>query len=222
MNVQLMHYAIDQGLQKVGSNAYDTFLPEELDFFLNKMQERFIKDRFFAQSDSKHMGFQKTLKRLEDLQTLISEYSTTSLTSTTSTAVTFNLPSSGYLYLIALQVKLKKDSTSTSMFVPARIVEYDKVYEMLKNPFMTTFNTSPLAVIGDDKIKVFRDEKFILEGVELNYIKKPQEISLSLSKDCELAEHTHQEIVDLTIKHILEVIVSPRYQSNSLEESQSD
>ena len=38
MTVQEMHHAVEQGLQKVASNSFDTFLPEEMDFALNKMQ----------------------------------------------------------------------------------------------------------------------------------------------------------------------------------------
>jgi hypothetical protein len=102
-------------------------------------------------------------------------------------------------------------------------VEQDKVYELLRNPFSTSTVNSPVATISSEDITVFQDiKKFILKGVELDYIRKPEKIGLSSSQDCELAEHTHHEIVDMTVKHILEVIESPRYQSNAAEESQSD
>ena len=71
MTVQELHYAIDQGLQKVGSYAYDNFLPDEIDFWLNRAQERFIKDRAFAHSDQKQLGFVANQKRLDDLREIM-------------------------------------------------------------------------------------------------------------------------------------------------------
>ena len=53
MTVQEMHYAVDQGLQKVASSVYDYFLSEEIDFWLNRSQERFIKHRLFERTDPK-------------------------------------------------------------------------------------------------------------------------------------------------------------------------
>ena len=72
MTVQEFHYAVDQGLQKIGSYAYDNFLQEEIDYWLNRAQERFIKDRAFAHSDMKQIGFAGNQKRLDDLKNIIS------------------------------------------------------------------------------------------------------------------------------------------------------
>ena len=36
MTVQEMHTAFNLGLQRIAANAYDTFLNEEIDFFLNR------------------------------------------------------------------------------------------------------------------------------------------------------------------------------------------
>jgi hypothetical protein len=79
-----------------------------------------------------------------------------------------------------------------------------------------------MGVISDTFIKVFTDKRFLLKGVALDYIRVPSEIALSSNQDCELAEHTHQEIVDLTVKHLLEATEAPRYQTNSIEGSQSE
>tara|TARA_R110000764_G_scaffold7809_3_gene27109 strand:- start:66 stop:947 length:882 start_codon:yes stop_codon:yes gene_type:complete len=53
-----------------------------------------------------------------------------------------------------------------------------------------------------------------LEDYILRYIRKPVQISLTSSTDCELADHTHQEIVDMTVSSILETTESGRYQTN--------
>lgn len=224
MTVQEMHYAVDQGLQKVGSFVYDTFLPEEIDFFLNKMQERFIKDRVFKTSDPKRLGFSLNQKRLDDIRNIIEiDYFDNNLGDPSVEYQNYDLPLD-YLYLINLRVKLTPSHCDSTVIkkVPARVVEQDKLYELLRNPFAKSLETSPVASITIEDITVFQTEKFILKGVEMDYIRKPEKIGLSSSQDCELAEHTHHEIVDMSIKHILEVIESPRYQGNSIEESQSD
>ena len=219
-----MHYAVDQGLQKVGSFVYDTFLPEEIDFFLNKMQERFIKDRVFRTSDPKRLGFSLNQKRLDDVRSIIEiDFVDINVGSSSVEYQRYDLPID-YLYLINLRVRLTPSHCDSTVLkkVPARVVEQDKLYEMLRNPFAKSLPTTPIATITSEDFTVFQNEKFILKGVELDYIRKPQIIGLSSSQDCELAEHTHHEIVDMSIKHILEVIESPRYQGNSIEESQSD
>jgi len=224
MTVQEMHYAVDQGLQKVGSYVYDTFLEEEIDFFLNKMQERFIKDRVFRTSDPKRLGFSLNQKRLDDIRVILEiDFIDTNTGDANAEYQRYDLPVD-YLYLINLRARLTPSHCDSTVLnkVPARVVEQDKLYEMLRNPFAKSLPTTPVAALNSEEITIYQTKKFILKGVELDYIRKPEEISLSSNQDCELAEHTHHEIVDMTVKHILEVIESPRYQTNAAEESQSD
>lgn len=224
MTVQEMHYAIDQGLQKVGSYVYDTFLEEEIDFFLNKMQERFIKDRVFRTSDPKRLGFSLNQKRLDDIRVILEiDFIDTNTGDANAEYQRYDLPVD-YLYLINLRARLTPSHCDSTVLnkVPARVVEQDKLYEMLRNPFAKSLPTTPVAALNSEEITIYQTKKFILKGVELDYIRKPEKIDLSSSQDCELAEHTHHEIVDMTVKHILEIIESPRYQGNSAEEAQSD
>lgn len=65
------------------------------------------------------------------------------------------------------------------------------------------------------KIEVlFPHTDLIFNSYIVRYIRKPQRISLSSLTDCELADHTHQEIVDMAVSSMLENIESDRYQSN--------
>lgn len=65
-----MHIATQQGLQRMGSYAFGDVLGEEIDLQLNRMQERFVKQRF-DKSLTDPLEFQQTQKRLDDLRTLI-------------------------------------------------------------------------------------------------------------------------------------------------------
>lgn len=69
--VQDMHIAIDLELNKVNSNLYDIILPQEKDYFLNRAQERIIKQRYSPSSNSKGRGFEMSQKRIDDLKNLV-------------------------------------------------------------------------------------------------------------------------------------------------------
>jgi len=47
-------------------------------------------------------------------------------------------------------------------------------------------------------------------------------MSNALGVGCELAPHTHQEIVEMTVQSILEAISDPRYNSQSREVLESE
>ena len=372
MTVTEMHHAVEQGLHKVASNSYDTFLPEEIDFALNKMQERFIKQRFWNISDPKGTGLHGSQKRVDDLRIItVLDYNDDVVTPNLyADHEDFDLPTD-YMFLINGRVKILYDdcqvdpelitngdfslstgwtlgdgtddkwsitsgyvthapgnsalftealsqsirvkkgnkylisvfvegatggtSASTGSFtisfgnpgtpgegntsytfdydstpeneyestesarakqfelealednasftitpsgdyngridnisvkrikeIPLRIVEPDETYNLLNNPFTTSTSSSAIGVINDTYIKVFNNKSYLLKGLNADYIRIPTEISLSSTQDCELADHTHQEIVDLTVKHLLEATESQRYQTNVNEISQTE
>ena len=229
MNVQEMHYAFLQGLQRVNANAYDFFTSEEIDHWLNRAQERFIKDRAYISSDIKQIGFEGNQKRLDDLRSIITQDYTDMWDATTNAGwVQADLPAD-YMSLINLRANIRQDFcgnvqlTSPQSEVPVRVVDNADVYFMQQNPFAKSQLNSPLATISDVDIRVYQDaESFILEGISADYIRIPESIALTSGQDCELAEHTHQEIVDIAVKNVLEAIESPRYQTNSAEQLQSE
>jgi hypothetical protein len=64
---------------------------------------------------------------------------------------------------------------------------------------------------------VYASAIFIIDTVKITYIRKPRVISLSLGIGCELPEHSHQEIVDMTVSSILEGISDPRFKTHQIE-----
>jgi hypothetical protein len=71
MDITEMHLNIDLELNKLNSNLYEIILPQEKDYFLNRAQERFIKQRYGAMSNSKREGFEMSQKRIDDLRNLL-------------------------------------------------------------------------------------------------------------------------------------------------------
>ncbi len=224
-----MHYAFNQGLQRVNANAYDTFLTEEIDLWLNRAQERFVKQRAHQTGDIKRVGFEGSQKRLDDIRALVVQnFEDFWIPETTPQWLQADLPAD-YLFLVNLRADVHfsrcSDVTAAdaTMEVPVRIVDNAEVHSLNRNPFAKSSIDSPLATLSEDDIMVYQDAKsFILKGIKVDYIRKPKDVDLSLSQDCELAEHTHQEIVDIAVKNILEAIESPRYQTNSAEQLKSE
>jgi len=229
MTVQEMHIAFNQGLQRMNANAYDTFLTQEIDFFLNRAQDRFIKERTNVKSDPRRDGFEGSQKRLDDIRAIVvQDFEDFWAPENGAQWIQTDLPLD-YLFLVNARADVHfsrcSDVTTAdeTMETPIRIVDNAEVHFMNRNPFAKSNIDSPLATISEDEIKVYQDGKsFILKGIKLDYIRKPRTIDLSLSQDSELAEHTHQEIVDIAVKNVLEAIESPRYQTNSAEQLKSE
>lgn len=45
MNIKAFHIELNQSLQKIAANTTRKFLSEELDWVINKMQDRFIQNK---------------------------------------------------------------------------------------------------------------------------------------------------------------------------------
>ena len=105
-----------------------------------------------------------------------------------------------------------------------RYSQLDDIYTLLKDPFNKTKHTSPLTTIVGRSIDVYTDETFYVPKIKITYIKRPRRISNTTGSTvaCELAEHTHQEVVDMAIANILEGIADPRYQTFRTEEIRSE
>lgn len=71
MTTQELHIQIDQLLQKVSSHWNSNFLPQEKDFYINREITKFIKQRLNPLSNSKRQSMFDTLKRIQDLNSLV-------------------------------------------------------------------------------------------------------------------------------------------------------
>ena len=96
-------------------------------------------------------------------------------------------------------------------------VQHDDIFTLLNDPFNTTKHTDPLTTIRGNNIDIYTNAIFIIDAVKITYIRNPKKISLSLGIDCELPEHTHQTVVDMTVSSILEGISDPRYKTHEAE-----
>lgn len=103
--------------------------------------------------------------------------------------------------------------------VDVKPIQHDDYNRLAKDPFnrpsldIGTKELLRLELEGRFEI-LFPSYDYVFDSLILRYIREPQRISLSSLTDCELADHTHQEIVDMAVSSMLENIESQRYQSN--------
>jgi hypothetical protein len=118
----------------------------------------------------------------------------------------------------------KRDPTDFSerLMVSNTFIQQDDIFTMLQDPFNTTKHTDPLTTIRGNEIDIYTSDIFIIDTVKITYIRNPRNISLPLGIDCELPEHSHQEIVDMTVSSILEGISDPRYKTHQVEVSRNE
>lgn len=133
--------------------------------------------------------------------------------------------SAQYIYSSKLNTESVQTRSFKAGFSEVKLAKYsqhDDVFTLLGDPFNQTDYKTPVYTIQENNIDFYSDNTFVVEYGIINYIRKPKPINLSLGQGCELAEHTHDEIVEMTIKSILEGIQDPRYQSQSIENLESE
>jgi hypothetical protein len=106
--------------------------------------------------------------------------------------------------------------------VPCKYVQHDDLLALLYDPFNTTKHEYPKYTIQENFVDIYSDNKFIPILAELTYIRYPKQLDMINGVGCELPEYTHQEIVEMAVKSILEALESPRYQSQSMENMESE
>ena len=134
-----------------------------------------------------------------------------------------HLQSQTPLYSAAnLKEKRVLNSDPVEVTVSSTFAQQDDIFTLLTDPFNTTKHTDPLYTIRGNAIDMYTSDIFIIDALKITYIRKPSKISLSLGISCELPEHCHQEIVDMTVSSILEGISDPRYQTHQIEVNKNE
>ena len=105
-------------------------------------------------------------------------------------------------------------STKRSEVKPTTHDEYNKI---ARDPFNKPRPDQVRRLMYKNQAELLTDGTFAIENYYLRYIRKPQQISLSLAQDSELADHTHQEIVAMAVELALENVESKRYQTTTRE-----
>ena len=116
----------------------------------------------------------------------------------------------------------RQSRNGVNKLTSCKFVTQDEIHTLLDDPFNTTKDGAPLYTIQENSIDVYCRENFVASNAIIRYLRRPQRMDKSLFVGCELPEHTHAEIVEMTVKSILEGFESPRYQTQTGEVLESE
>src|SRR5690625_2313011 len=222
MTIQEMHRRINLRLQNIDSGAYDGILPEEIDEYINIAQERFIKSRFEPRGNRLGVGFEQSIKRIEDLRTLIPDpevISTSNFGSTTLTEFHADYAKFPNNYFIPLNVvaEINYNRDGLELFiadgkravvnnhsirrVQGRFIKQNEMHSVMLDPFNKSTPKRVNFTISDSGIVCYTDNTFVVDKVILSYIRQPTKVSLSEGVSSEIS--FTDEIVDMTVELIL-------------------
>lgn len=115
--------------------------------------------------------------------------------------------------VITTTTKNKIDPSLATIEVPNRLTKTSKHHTLLNTNFATTFHYSPISILQKGKIIIYHNKKFILSSINIDYIRRPRKISLSLNQSCELSEDVHDEIVVATAKRLAGITLNDSYRN---------
>ena len=137
MNVQQMHLAVQQGVDKINSLQADVLLSQEIDIELNKSLIKFIATRY-GKNNTYRKGFEENQKRIDDLRNLVTEYSgQTTYKEQLNRNIwvdTFSLPTD-YMYLVSQQSKVITKTDCTAIAWQEQTPTADETTDL--NPYFT-------------------------------------------------------------------------------------
>jgi hypothetical protein len=122
-------------------------------------------------------------------------------------------PDVGYIFICTASATLTWDNTTTVYEIDDnnnRLVKAQDVEDFLQNSFGST-KSSPISIFAGNKLRVYHDNKFDIERLFIDYIRKPIEVSLENSIDSDLPESVQPFLIDLVIKKIAALSGNPTY-----------
>lgn len=219
MTIAETHRAFKLELDKTSALELPSFEPEEIDFWLNNGIRKFVKTR--------HAEFEKGIKRIEDLKTLIVDATITGASLTLDALRTgvywASLASlTTKWFTLGEEVDIRYIKLGESGYTVKRqgVTEctIDTYRSHIDDPYsehrLHYEEAKPLRLTYQSSVELVTDGNYTITNYYIRYLRKPAEVSLSLSVSCDLPEHTHDEIVKMAVSMALENIEQPRYQSH--------
>jgi len=228
MTIAEMHIALKLELDKTTALELPAFEPEEFDLWLNLAIKKFVKTRYSG-VNIKGKSFEQTQKRIDDLRTLVehaiidSDDLDPSTTYAPNSFVADLSSISGSTYWFALEEATTIDIDGTTSKVGVVESTIDEVRRMLENPFSEHIlhygSAKPIRIFDGDSVELITDGNYDVTEYHLTFLKQPVEVETDdvSPVNCDLPEHTHDEIVRMAANMILENIEQPRYQTHARE-----
>lgn len=207
---------------EVNSNGAPHLEPAQISVILSRAQEEFVMSKYGPKSNLTKEGAEETEKRIQDLGELVTYKTYTTFSpGQFSNSYSITLPNtlitvgpSDYsdvfwvsLYESAITNQMKCDNSG---FIPATVndVKHSPLQLILRDPFrkprIKNDDGKILRVRSGNRIhNLITDGTFGLTSYTIGYIKKPTPVDLTISltsQVSQLAEHTHTELLDITVQ----------------------
>ena len=219
MNIGDLHIAFKVELDK-NSSGYafagnPAFLPEEIDYWLNKALIQTIVTKFTG-NNSLQQPFESSVKRTADLEKLvITEKNLVLVFDPTSNTVTLSDFSNGVdntIRMFYVQSTLCFGTKKAGV----DLVNHDQAKRFLKtynnNPWIAT----PVGTLGNDALTIFIDTVTMLSPftLELTYVRQPNKLDYTnLTELTDAPTYVYNEVVGLAVTLALDNIESKRIET---------
>lgn len=227
-----MHSEFKFLMDKADSSAAPIFLDTEIDRLLNIAVEKFVSKRAFG-NNPRRTGFEEDQKRRDDLRNLIKQadigldaYSSIEGSELPGEPLYSNKPNSAFITLPSdYRHTINEECTlKGGKRVGVKPITHDRYNKIIDDPFHSPDgNVIYRLDAGEDKFELLYAQGQDISKYLLRYIKNPDVIGASNGagseevKGCNLANHTHREIVRMAVVDALETVEQPRYQSSKIE-----
>jgi hypothetical protein len=235
MTIENMHIAVKMGLDKTEGLSYPAFETEELDFWLNEAIDRYVKTRYTG-LNVKGESFEQSQKRIDDLRTLVTE---TRLVPTTPGGTSdkpnlhlipvANFPANYMLFLndeVSITFLNEVTGVSTTLRTSTTPCTSDTYSQMVNDPYsehrLHLGTAKPLRMFTAKGVELIPESTYTIPYYYMKYLRTPATVVYATGTDCDLPEHTHREIVLLTVRILIENIESQRYNTHTVEINQSE
>lgn len=224
MNPREMQKAFMQQLDAVDIPAVPS---EDFEYYINRAIDKFINQRFEMRNNRQQLGFEQSQIRVDDLRDLITESNpidtlTLNVPFSDDFFIDYGVLPSDYMHLLHTSAKVFFNRTGINFTTTANkrnpdgilntdyaeknvqcsFSQLDDIQSVLTDPFHTTKIVDPTYTVNDDKIYTYTNKNFIVDKVYVSYIRQPAKVSLSTDTSCDLAESTHEDIVELAVQLI--------------------
>lgn len=221
MTAAQMQLSFKQGMDKFDSKNYPNLEPEEIDLVLNQAQDVFVKQRY-GYNNTKKESFEETQKRTEDLKALVVTQNIIPLANISdninSNANFVTLPTDHWFTIQELtNVTFTDCGISKTEDVYTLGIQHDDYSKLIGNPFGKPTDEKVLRLMTQEGVELLHSSTSTINYYKLRYIKRPIKIDGTNipNVDCELSEHTHQEICNIAIMIALENIETQRINTYS-------
>lgn len=214
---------MDKNSQSVAYGGCPAFLPEEIDYWLNKGYYDVLITKFSGQNATQ-TAFEGSVKRIADLERLVKTDTNISVTLTEGTnqlvlndLLNRQQNNAGRMFFIQAVLHWVNEGTSKSSVVS--LVDHET-----SKRFVETYNNKPwinipVAVVENNQLIVYIDTTTMVGTytLDITYVKHPTSIA-NLPSDSgltEIPEYVQNEIVNKAVQLALDNIESQRVQTKS-------